>query len=119
MFLGDVSSHGATRLTSVYNNALKADFVQVAHHGLNYDWTIRTLYQAIDAKYVLYPACNDWYRGNITEDANNYLETSSTVKQIFVSGLGTIKLYLTVHSLTEKSTRIQQFSARLKDQAKA
>ncbi len=95
MFTGDVSDVGAERLNSVYKNSLKCDFLQIAHHGLNYTSTIRTLYQYVDAEYILYPAPLDWYRSNASTDANNYIATQSpTVKQIFVSGIDTFKLNL-------------------------
>ena len=95
MFLGDVSDTGASRLTSVYGDSLKSDFLQVTHHGLNSGSTIKTLYQKINAEYVLYPAPLSWYEGNITAAANKYLSSDSlTVKQIFVSGAQTVTLYL-------------------------
>ena len=95
MFLGDVSDTGASRLTNLYGKALKSDFMQVAHHGLNSGGTIKTLYQKIDAKYILYPAPLSWYQQNINATANIYLASgSATVKQIFVSGAQTVTLYL-------------------------
>ena len=95
MFIGDVSDVGASRLTNVYGNSLKSDFLQVAHHGLNSNSTIKALYQKVDAKYILYPAPLSWYEGNINATANVYLATgSATVKQIFVSGAQTVTLYL-------------------------
>ena len=94
MFLGDVSDVGASRLTKMYGDSLKCDFMQVAHHGLNSSGTIKALYQKINAEYILYPACVDWYRSNINNDANYYLESSDTVKQIFVSGYQTAEIKL-------------------------
>ena len=95
MFLGDVSDTGVSRLTNLYGNTLKSDIMQVTHHGLNSNSTIKTLYQKIDAKYILYPAPLSWYEGNINATANSYLASgSATVKQIFVSGTQTVTLYL-------------------------
>ena len=95
MFLGDVSDTGASRLTKMYGDTLKSDFMQVAHHGLNSGGTIKTLYQLIDAEYILYPAPLNWYEGNINATANAYLASgSTTVQQIFVSGAQTVTLYL-------------------------
>ncbi|MBQ8739000.1 MAG: MBL fold metallo-hydrolase [Clostridia bacterium] len=94
MFLGDVSDKGASRLVNMFSGALECDFVQVAHHGLNTTDTIRALYQAVNPKYALYPACESWYRSNITGSANAWLESSDSVKQIFVSGISTFKLDL-------------------------
>lgn len=95
MFIGDVSDTGASRLTKLYGDTLKSDFLQVAHHGLNSGGTIKTLYEKVDAEYILYPAPLNWYEGNIGATANAYLTTGSkTVKQIFVSGAQTVTLYL-------------------------
>ena len=95
LFLGDVSDVGASRLNSVYGESLKADFLQVAHHGLNNDGTIKTLYLYADPTYVLYPAPLSWYNSNAGASANFFLITESkTVKQIFVSGAATVELYL-------------------------
>ncbi len=94
LFVGDVSDVGASRLNNMFGNSLKSDFVQVAHHGLNSTGTIKQMYIYSGASYVLYPAPNDWYRGNINNDANNYLQTTSTVKQIFVSGISMFEIAL-------------------------
>ena len=95
MFLGDVSDTGVNRFTKAYSDALKSDIMQVTHHGLNSNSTIKALYEKIDAPYILYPAPLSWYEGNINAAANVYLATGSkTVKQIFVSGAQTMTLYL-------------------------
>ena len=95
IFLGDVSDAGASRLTNMYGDYLKCDIMQVAHHGLNNNSTIKALYQKIDAEYILYPAPLNWYEGNSNATANKYLASeSTTVKQIFVSGAQTVKLCL-------------------------
>ena len=95
MFLGDVSDVGASRFTSAYSSALKSDIMQIAHHGLNHNSTIKALYEKIDAEYILYPAPLSWYESNEGATANSYIAfESKTVKQIFVSGVQTVKLYL-------------------------
>lgn len=94
LFVGDVSDVGASLLNKNFGGALKSDFVQVAHHGLNYSSTIKQMYINSGASYVLYPAPNDWYRGNITNDANNYLQNTDSIKQIFVSGIDTFEIAL-------------------------
>ncbi len=94
MFIGDVSDVGASRYNNMFASTVKCDFVQVAHHGLNSSGTIAKLYENVGAKYVLYPACEDWYRSHIGDYANAYLENNQTVKQIFVSGFMTVTLDL-------------------------
>ncbi|MBO5262108.1 MAG: MBL fold metallo-hydrolase [Clostridia bacterium] len=95
LFLGDVSDVGASRLNRIFGASLKSDFLQVAHHGLNNGGTIKDLYLNADATYILYPAPLSWYNSNAGASANFYLATESkTVKQIFVSGVQTVELYL-------------------------
>ena len=95
LFTGDVSDVGASRLNRVYGASLKSDFLQVAHHGLNNGGTMKTLYLNADPTYVLYPAPLSWFESNSGASANFFLQTESkTVKQIFVSGAQTVKLYL-------------------------
>ncbi len=95
LFLGDVSDVGASRLNSVYGTSLKSDFLQIAHHGINNNGTIKALYVNADATYILYPAPLTWFNNNSNTSANFFLQTESkTVKQIFVSGAQTMELYL-------------------------
>jgi len=107
MFLGDVSDVGASRLNSTFGDAMKADFMQIAHHGINNSSTIKALYKNIDAPYIFYPAPVSWYRSNINADANAYISTSSqTVKQIFVSGFETVTLALPYDGTYANGTKL-------------
>jgi hypothetical protein len=95
VFLGDVDDTGANKLTSVYSTALKSDFVQIAHHGLNRNTPIKNIYMSADAEYVFFPTSEGWYNQHKNANANFYLLTESrTVKQVFVSYKGTMTLAL-------------------------
>lgn len=95
LFVGDISDVGATRLNSVYSSALKSDFVQIAHHGLNHSSAIKNIYISADSEYVFFPTCEQWYNQHSGSGANFYLLTESkTVKQVFVSYKGTMTLML-------------------------
>ena len=94
LFVGDVSDVGASLLNKNFGSTLKSDFVQVAHHGLNSSSTIKQMYINSGASYALYPAPNDWYRENINDDANAYLQNTASIKQIFVSGIDTFEIAL-------------------------
>ena len=59
-----------------------------------------------DATYVLYPAPNDWYRNNINKDANAYINNNESIKQIFVSGLQTVELYLPYDGMLYDGERV-------------
>lgn len=95
LFLGDISDVGAQKLNSAYTTALKSDFVQIAHHGLNYSSHIKSIYVSADAKYVFFPTSEGWYNQHGGSTANNYLlNESKTVKQVFVSYKDTMMLML-------------------------
>ncbi len=53
LFLGDLSYDGGSRLGREAGNALKADIVQMAHHGQN--GVGRSIYQSIAPKICLWP----------------------------------------------------------------
>ena len=106
LFVGDVSDVGASRLNKTFGNALKSDFVQIAHHGLNSSGTIKQMYMNANATYVLYPAPNEWYRSNINNDANAYINNEESIKQIFVSGLQTVELYLPYDGMLYDGERV-------------
>lgn len=106
LFVGDVSDVGASRLNKIFANALKSDFVQIAHHGLNSSGTIKQMYMYADATYVLYPAPNEWYRNNINSEANAYINNNESIKQIFVSGLQTVELYLPYDGMLYDGERV-------------
>ncbi len=94
LFVGDVSDTGARRLNNIFKDALKSDFVQVAHHGINSTSTIRQMYMYADVTYVFYPAPIVWYRDDINDTANAYINNNENIKQIFVSGYQTAEIYL-------------------------
>ncbi len=108
LFVGDVSNVGASRLNKTFGNALKSDFVQIAHHGINSSGTIKQMYMYADATYVLYPAPNEWYRSNINNEANAYINNEESIKQIFVSGLQTVELYLPYDGMLYDGERVPQ-----------
>lgn len=95
LFLGDVDDTGANKLTSIYSTALKSDFVQIAHHGLNRNDAIKNIYISAESEYVFFPTSESWYNQHKDINANFYLLTESrTVKQVFASFKGTMTLAL-------------------------
>ncbi len=108
LFVGDVTDVGASRLNKTFGNALKSDFVQIAHHGLDSSGTIKQMYMNANATYVLYPAPNEWYRSNINNDANAYINNEESIRQIFVSGLQTVELYLPYDGMLYDGERVPQ-----------
>ena len=53
IFLGDLGAEGGTKLVNEYGNKLKADAVQMAHHGQS--GVKRDVYERINPKYAFWP----------------------------------------------------------------
>ena len=116
LFLGDVDDTGANRLTSVYSTALKSDFVQIAHHGLNRNTPIKNIYMSADAEYVFFPTSESWYNQHKDSNANYYLLTESkTVKQVFVSYKGSMTLALPYDGTQYSGEKFPGFTVAIPD----
>lgn len=69
LFLGDLGFEGGKKLLAgEYSSRLKADYVQMAHHGQN--GVDEDVYQAIAPKYCLWPT-PVWVWDNVTENGYN------------------------------------------------
>ena len=108
LFLGDAYfNEESAILTTVSNDALKCDIVQVSHHG--YEGCSNQLYQKTGATVALWPmnidgyqdtgysnvpqiVFGEWYNKSLS--GNRYIRTSSSIVKILVSGAGTVKLTL-------------------------
>lgn len=99
LFLGDArDSQSATMLNTIPVSKLKADIVQVSHHG--YEGCTEAFYRTVSASVALWPmniigkvdgvytpVFKNWYTNS--NPANRYLRTSATIKKIIISGEGT------------------------------
>ena len=102
MFLADArDSQSAIMVSTLSENVLKSDIVQLSHHG--YEGCSETFYRVVNASTVLWPmnivGCDgksavfkQWYNSSLS--ANRYIREAQTVKKIIVSGAGTAKLTL-------------------------
>lgn len=70
LMLGDMSFSARKAIMQIYGDALKSDFVQVAHHGADGGGSV-DFYEAVGARYVLWPASTLLYEGG--RDANGIL----------------------------------------------
>ena len=110
LFLGDTSDVGAKKLNSSYTTALKSDFVQIAHHGLNNSGEIKTIYENAQAEYVFFPTSESWFNQYSGSGANNYLVyESKTVKQVFVSYKASMTLALPYDGTEFDGARLPYF----------
>lgn len=96
LMLGDMSFSARKRIMQIYTDALKSDFVQVAHHGADGGGSV-DFYEAVGARYVLWPAstllyeggrdADGVYRGGVKYAAQNRLFLELEIgKTLFVAG---------------------------------
>lgn len=85
IFLSGDLSEDLNRIScSMYNKALKCDFVQVAHHG--YQGGSSAFYRLVDPTWVVWPVGPTGYTKLSREDRNAYFKQSNTnVKGIYVA----------------------------------
>ena len=84
IFLGDCMVPSSEFVTKMYGNTLKADFVQVGHHGSTGATT--ELYSLIKPSYVFWPIAECKYPKYQAAAQNSYFKVTRTIKQICVAG---------------------------------
>lgn len=91
MFLADAEAQIANRMVARYGDALKSDFMQIAHHGYTYSTAMPPLYRAIDPSVVLWPSSDEWYHEFQTNRGYNsdILEGYGNVAEAIVASHGT------------------------------
>ncbi len=86
LWTGDFA-FGATELVlSEYTDALSADILQMAHHGIN--GTVE-FYSKVDPTYALLPVWNGGLGRMLSYQQNKWLVNSPKLKQMIVTGCGT------------------------------
>ena len=85
LFLGDVQEKGSAILLRDKKEELKADIVQVSHHGFN--GATKELYEATGAKTALFPCPLNEFEKNKERPANAYIIASAD--EIIISENGT------------------------------
>ena len=87
IFLGDIQDAACEAILK--NNVdIKADIVQVSHHGFH--GATVDLYKAIDAEVALFPVARKYYSMNEDRTPNKYLMEHS--KEVYFEGDGTVEL---------------------------
>lgn len=92
LFLGDTQKVGTKFLLENKADKLKADFVQVSHHG--FDGAPKVLYEAIKPKVALFPCPDYEFAKNKDNEVNAYILNDLGIKEHFVSGYGTCEFTL-------------------------
>ena len=83
MQTGDCGVVASGVLTSIYEDALKCDILQVSHHG--YAGGTEGLYRMVDPVYVLWPSGSDTF-SKYKDAANNYwLLNESNMRRLWVA----------------------------------
>ena len=87
LFLGDVQQEGSRRLLDHNKEKLRAEIVQVSHHGFN--GASEALYQAVQAEIALFPCPDYEFEKNKNSAVNSFLREA---EECYVSGRGTCEL---------------------------
>jgi beta-lactamase superfamily II metal-dependent hydrolase len=88
VFLGDSNVRACVELTARYGHGMRADIVQVAHHGLN-DSNVG-IYYMINAKTALFPTAGRYFEEKKSSEANRTV--LHLCEEHFLAGDGTRKL---------------------------
>ena len=88
LFLGDIQEEGSEWLLGNKKEQLKADIVQVSHHGFN--GATKELYNAINADTALFPCPAYEFEKNKSSEVNSFILESA--RESFISGFGTCEL---------------------------
>ena len=86
LWTGDFAFNAADLVLSEYTDALHADFLQLAHHGIN--GTV-ALYSAVDPTYALLPVWEGGLSEMLGKDQNRWLTDSENMKQLIATCCGT------------------------------
>ena len=84
---GDMSPDATPIICSMYRDFLKADFVQVAHHG--YQGANSTFYKLVDPTWALWPVGAGDIERLKANARNEYLISSKNIKDIYVAEFNT------------------------------
>ena len=86
MWTGDFAFNATDLVLSEYDEALAADILQLAHHGMN--GTVE-LYQKVDPTYALLPVWEGGLSMMLEKEQNRWLVNSPKMKQLIATCCGT------------------------------
>ena len=86
LWTGDFAFKATDLVLSEYDEALAADLLQLAHHGMN---GTEELYAKVNPTYALLPVWEGGLAQMLTKEQNQWLVNSPKVKQFIVTGCGT------------------------------
>ncbi len=107
---GDASNHGCDIAKRMYGDYLKADFVQVCHHGYTTGSSaysgVTGFYDASAAPVVIWPVADSQISNMLNRAYDAHLYNAPTTKEVFVAGGRDLRLLLpyTVGTSGQKST---------------
>lgn len=85
LFLGDLQEASCRKLEAMYGNELKADLVQVAHHGFN--GSTAETYDLASPTVALWPTPDYGFIGNRERQVNAHLLSMPSVREHLVAGI--------------------------------
>ena len=103
LWTGDFAFHATDLALSEYGDALKADILQMAHHGMN--GTV-AFYAAVDPTFALLPVWEGGLGEMLEKEQNRWLVNSPKLRQLIVTGCGTWTIRLPYDPLPGTFERI-------------
>lgn len=91
LMLGDMSYNAQVTVMERYPTAIRSDFVQLAHHGLNAG---TDFYEAVGAQYALWPASTRMYQNVRNALQNTYFRSFTAGETLFVSSANNYEIPL-------------------------
>lgn len=86
LWTGDFASNATDLVLGEYPNALSADILQMAHHGLN---GTKKFYSKVDPTYTLLPVWDGGLESMLERKQNQWLVNSPNMRQMIVTSCGT------------------------------
>lgn len=103
LWTGDIAYNATDLVLWEYEKELKADFLQLAHHGLN---GTKEFYGLVDPSYVLFPVWTAAESTFLAKPQNLQLVGSRNVRQFFVTCCGTWTIKLPYTSTPKAADRL-------------
>ena len=112
MITGDIEEYGMNFAYKHYDNYLKSDILQMAHHGMNHSVDF---YSAVDPTYVILPLSHPWYEVLNKGEGNIWLRDSKNVRQIIEFGSQSVSIPLPYNPLDSEIEKIPNASTKYKN----
>lgn len=103
LWTGDIAFNATDLVLWEYNEALKADFLQLAHHGLN---GTKPFYSRVNPKYAFMPVWDGAVTRMLSKNQNLLLVENKDFRQMFITCYGTWTIAMPYNTIPEAKDRV-------------